>query len=130
MRPQNFKYKLIGLTLLSILCIPYASMYAENGATKRLILLQKTGKGMKPLRPKAPDRQVITCTYDGETLHLSLVIPEGDAILSITDEALLTSTYEIDTIPLEVSVPIGQLTGYISIEMETETGYIFTGVME
>lgn len=39
----------------------------------------------------------MTCAYDGEELHISLVIPEGTATLSVTDKTLLTATYEFDT---------------------------------
>ena len=85
---------------------------------------------MKPLRPKAPDRQIITCAYDGETLHLSFIIPEGTATLSVTDETLLTSTYQIDTTPLDVAVQVGELFGTISIEMETEAFNSYNGIFE
>ncbi len=92
--------------------------------------LVKVNKGTKAGRPKAPDRQVVTCAYDGEELHLSFVYSEGTATLSVTDETLLTSTYVIDTTPLVVSVPVGELVGTVCIEMETESGVNYMGVLE
>ena len=99
---------------------PELSGQNSSNSNANTIILVRTEKGKPIRRPKAPDRQIVTCAYDGEELHLSLVIPEGMATLSVTDETLLTSIYEFDTTSLEVSVPVGNLIGTISIEMETE----------
>ena len=121
---------MLGLVLISSTSLPYSYIHAEKEAQSKTIFLRKMGTGMKPLRPKSPDRQVITCAYDGEILHLSFVIPEGTATFSVTDETLLTSTYEIDTTPLEVSVSVGELFGTVSLEMETALGNGYNGIIE
>lgn len=111
MRKTNNRIFLLGLTLLSSTCLPLSVISADKEVPRRIITLQKTGTRVKPFRPKAPDRQVVTCTYDGEELHLSFVYTEGSAILSVTDETLFTTTYEVDTTPLNVTVTAGQIPG-------------------
>ena len=119
MRHQKLSTTIIGLCILNSLCM--AGQTQQSPKTPKVpITLVKVNKGVSARRPKAPDRQIVTCAYDGEELHLSLVIPEGMATLSVTDETLLTSIYEFDTTSLEVSVPAGDLIGTISIEMETD----------
>ena len=98
-------------------------IYSNQSTT--ILVKQETGKPIR--RPKAPDRQVVTCEYDGENLHLSFVYPEGSATLSVTDDSLLTATYLIDTDPLDLKVSVGSLSGTISVKIETEYGNTFVG---
>lgn len=81
-------------------------------------------------RPKAPDRQRITCSYDGMTLELDFTISEGISTLNVTDETPQCLTYTIDTSSLCVSVPVGPLSGSITIELNTERGNNFTGIIQ
>lgn len=118
------------LTLFSTHCLAESTTADNKDSRKEPINLVKTGKGAIAGRPKAPDRQVVTCAYDGEELHLSFVYSEGAATISVTDETFLTSTYVIDTTPLVVSVPVGELVGTVSIEMETENENSYTGIIE
>lgn len=126
--------KKILFTYLAITCSGMIlTMHAENSAqetNQSTITLTKSVRTNPIKRPKAPDHQVITCAYDGEELHFSLMIPEGMATLSVTDETILTATYEFDTTPLELSIPVGLLLGLVSIELETENGNIYTGIMQ
>lgn len=94
------------------------------------ITLHKGHKGGYTNFPKAPDRQSITCTYDGMTLALDFAISEGVSTLTVTDETPQCSTFIIDTSLLSVSIPVGSLTGSISIELDTEGGNLFTGIIE
>ncbi|MDE6548637.1 MAG: hypothetical protein K2L22_06540 [Muribaculaceae bacterium] len=130
MRSKKIRFTLLGLTLLSSLCLSFSSMHAENEQPQRSTVLEKTETGFKPIRPKTPDRQIVTCVYDGEELHLSFVLQEGNATLSLTDDSLVTVTYEIDTRPLDISVSVGSLYGPTSIEVSTEKGNSYTGTIE
>lgn len=80
--------------------------------------------------PKAPDRQSITCTYDGSTMEFNFTVAEGTATLTLTDETPQCVTYTFDTSNLEVSVPVGTLYGTITIELDTERGNHFKGIMK
>ncbi len=130
MRKTNNKFIMLGLALLSSACLSLSAVSAEKEAPKRMITLQKTGTRVKPFRPKAPDRQIVTCSYDGEELYISFVIPEGMATLSVTDENALNASYQFDTSPLETTITVGPLQGTIYIEMETERGNVYQGEIE
>ncbi len=126
MRQKRLLTTIIGLCLISALTV--AEPNSQSTPTQKTpITLVKRNKGVSAGRPKAPDRQNITCAYYGEELHLSFYIPEGMATLSVIDETLLSATYEIDTTPLEVIVPVGELVGTIIIEIDTEKGNNFYG---
>ncbi len=108
-----------------------AEQNQQSGQSRQsTILLVKKNRGASTIRPKAPDRQVVTCAYNGEDVELSLTLPEGNATLYITDQTHSTKTYEIETAPLEVNVATGELMGRISIEMSTEKGNIYIGEIE
>ena len=129
MRTTKIRFITLTLALIASGSIYCTAIHADKQVPKVLITLQKVGTKMKPLRLKAPDRQVVTCAYDGEEMYLSFAIPEGMATLSVTDESLLSSTFEIDTTPLEVTVPVGELCGTVTIEMETDSDHHYYGVM-
>lgn len=97
---------------------------------KSTTTLVKTNRGASIRRPKSPDRQQVTCTYDGEVMNINFTISEGMAMLSVTDDSLQFLTFEIDTTPLDVYITIGAHTGTINIELETENGNIFSGTIE
>lgn len=126
MRHLKISTTIIGLCFLSSLCMAEPTQPAPK-TQKVPIILVKINKGVSSRRPKAPDRQVVTCAYDGEEMCLSFVIPEGMATLTVTDESLLSSTYEFDTTPQAVSVIVGYLEGKVSIEIETELGNVYKG---
>ena len=118
---------LVNILSLSSLCMAEYANPTQTEARKTPIVLTKKGKDTIVGKPKAPDRQIVTCAYDGEELHLSFLYSEGTATLSVTDETLLTSIYQIDTTPLDISVSVGELFGTVSIEMETENGNSYYG---
>lgn len=129
MKPRKLSIAIAAILCTGSLCMADSNQKSQQ-PPKVSITLVKLNRGTSANRPKAPDRQVVTCSYDGETLHLSFIIPEGTATLSVTDETLLTSIYKIDTAPLEISVSVGELYGTISIEMVTEMGNRFCGQIE
>lgn len=128
------KQRKLSMALATLLCLSSLCMAESNQQTKQKqsvpITLVKINRGGASTRPKAPDRQVITCEYDGEQMFLTFVCSEGFATISVTDQTLLSSIYEIDTAPLEVSVTVGDLCGNINIEMETEKGNSYSGTIE
>ena len=125
MRNKKISLLIFGLCSLSPICLAESNQQSTQ-QPKTSISLTKKNKSNSS-RPKAPDRQVVTCEYDGENLHLSFVYPEGSATLSVTDDSLLTATYLIDTDPLDLKVSVGSLSGTISVKIETEYGNTFVG---
>ncbi len=121
---------MLGLAFAITTIHPHSLLYAGNETPPRTITLQKTGTRTKPYKPKAPDRQIVTCAYDGDELHFSFVIPEGNATLTMTDERQYSVTYEFDTTPLVVDVPVGNLPGITYLEIETESGNSYSGILE
>ena len=130
MRHLKISTTIIGLCILSAFCKAEQNQPSAPKPQKVPIILVKINKGVSSRRPKAPDRQVVTCAYDGEEMCLSFVIPEGMATLTVTDESLLSSTYEFDTSPQDVSVIVGYLEGKVSIEIETEFGNVYKGEID
>ena len=126
MNSKQLSTSLITLCLFGMTCMADPPGQSQQ-TPKSPITLGKPNKGVSTGRPKAPDRQAITCAYDGEQLLLTFVYSEGMATLSVTDETLLSSTYEIDTAPLVVTVPVRDLIGTILIELETESGRQYIG---
>ncbi|MBD5287016.1 MAG: hypothetical protein HDS27_05755 [Bacteroides sp.] len=129
MNSKQLSTSLITLCLFGMTCMADPPGQSQQ-TPKSPITLGKPNKGVSAGRPKAPDRQTITCAYDGEQLHLSFVYSEGIAILSVTDETMTTNLYFIDTSPLEVTVQVGKLSGKVYIEMETELSNIYQGRIE
>ena len=119
--------------ILLALALPSLAVAEQKSGEKKPrppITLGKSCAGSSIKRPKAPDRQSITCTYDGTIMEFYFTVSEGISTLTVSDETLQCMTYIIDTSTLEVSVPVGILSGSISIELDTERGNHFTGVME
>lgn len=117
----------VGLICFSSLCMANPSAPSTKQKGEEEITLVRTGNGAKAGRPKAPDRQVITCTYDGYGMDLNFTFSEGMGVLTVTDENLQGLVYNIDTSLLDVYVPVGNLAGAINIELETENGNVYEG---
>ena len=62
-------------------------------------------------------------------MTLSFVIPEGNATLTVTDEYGQYITYSVDTSTLNVSVSVGDLKGFITVQLDTERGNHFHGII-
>lgn len=107
-----------------------ADKSSDTGQGKPPIILQQASKGVIIKRPKAPSRQLVTCSYDGSTLELNFKISEGMSTITVTDETLQCVTYTIDTSELYVSIPVGPLYGSISVTLDTELGNHFEGTIE
>ena len=118
------------MILLATPFMAFAEQSKNGSKPHPPITLQKGHKGAYIKFPKAPDRQSITCAYDGMSLELDFAISEGVSTLTVTDETPQCSTFIIDTSTLSVSVPVGFLSGSISIELDTELGNHFTGIMK
>lgn len=118
---------LIGLSLSIGLSNTIFAEPSSTGTQPKELILVKKGKEVKAGRPKAPDRQVITCTYDGYGMDLKFTFSEGMAVLTVTDDNLQGLVYDIDTSLLDVYVPVGNLAGSINIELETENGNVYEG---
>ena len=93
------------------------------------ITLKKAVKSGIKNRPKSPSLQKITCTYDGKDIELDFVLSEGIAELRICDENLNGGRYELDTSSQCICIRVGDLSGEIHIELETEFDNIYAGDM-
>ena len=128
MKPRKLSVAVTALLCISSICNAESNQQSQP-TPKVPITLVKINKGASSTRPKAPDRQIVTCAYDGEALHLSFVYSEGTVSLYVTDDTLFTSIYEFDTDGLEVSIPVGSLYGTVYIEMMTENGVTYRGCL-
>ena len=120
-------------TLLLAITLPLmavAEQKSDQSPPRPPITLHKGYLGDVVKRPKAPNRQSITCTYDGTFMEFDFMVSEGISTLTVTDETPQCITYTIDTSTLYVSVPVGPLSGSITIELDTERGTHFMGIME
>ena len=122
--------KSIFIILMTLLLPSLASAEKSSGGSRPPITLQKVKANGHVKFPKAPDRQSIICTYDGTTMEFNFKVSEGISTLTVTDKTPQCVTYTIDTTPLSVSVPVGSLSGSITIELDTERGTHFMGIME
>lgn len=88
-------------------------------------------KGLKdPMsRPGAPDRQRVSCSYDGETIVIDFYYPEGDCLVTVTDLYTgMTQCHSDNSSDLEISVPVGEIFES-SIEVSTEKGNKYIGLL-
>lgn len=115
--------------MLAVTFAIMADPSSNSHETHATIILEKDHGSGHLKRPKAPDRQVVTCAYDGEVMTLSFVIPEGNATLTVTDEYGQYITYSVDTSTLNVSVSVGDLKGFITVQLDTERGNHFHGII-
>ena len=124
--------KLFFIILLTLVApsLAYAKQNSEGTKPRPPITLQKINGSGHTKFPKAPDSQFITCIYDGMTLDLEFVISEGISTLTVTDESPQCLTYNIDTSTLNASVSVGPLYGSIIIQLDTERGNHFSGIIE
>lgn len=88
-------------------------------------------KGLKdPMsRPGAPDRQRVSCYYDGETIVIDFYYPEGECLVTLTDLYTgMTQCHSDNSSGLEISVPVGEIFES-SIEVSTEKGNKYIGLL-
>ena len=80
-------------------------------------------------RPQLPSRQHVECVYVDGTLHFDFVIPEGEAVLTVTDGLTgISARYVFDT-DAHAEVTIGYLSA-ASLEIHTDAGNTYTGTIE
>lgn len=101
----------------------------SNGYHNIITLKRRRGESHAK-RPKAPDRQIITCYYDGVGIQLTFSISEGNGVLYVCDEYLHGGYFNIDTTNLEDYIEVGEeLSGLIQIEIVTERGNTYCGML-
>lgn len=89
-------------------------------------IIIKSWKNPTSLRPKAPTRQQIECTYADGSLYFLFAIPEGECQLSMTD--LSTGEVVYTDFDSEASEPV--YIGYHEsgeIYISTESGNTYSG---
>lgn len=102
---------------------------ADSRKPRPPIILEKNNSNGQTKRPQAPDRQMVTCSYDGTGLMLTLKIPEGIATFTVSDEKMNDWTYTIDTSEIEIYVNIEPLSGNITLQLDTERDNHFFGIL-
>ena len=114
-------------TLTAIATAPEPTTKTEQKKAGKIIAkpAQPTDRFVS-LRPKAPSRQRVTCSYDGEYLTVDFVIPEGECEVAIAEWYSGTvQTYTIDSTDLTAQINVGEL--YEStITISTESGNTYT----
>lgn len=126
---RKLKKLLIAVMLAATMMPAWADQSTSQGDSRPPIILTRGREDGHINRPKAPDRQIITCSYDGEVLTLNFVYSEG-LVLSIKDEECNEYIYCVDSAALFIQVPVGNLNGTIHIQLETEYGRFFEGFIE
>ena len=89
-------------------------------------IIIKSWKNPTSLRPKAPTRQQIECTYADGSLYFLFAIPEGECQLSMTD----LSTGEVVYTDFDSEAPEPVYIGYHEsgeIYISTESGNTYSG---
>lgn len=119
---------IILLALFPYLCL--ADQTVESGQYSKKIYLTKTSGHSFGNHPLVADRQVITCCYDNYGMEFEFLITEGLGKLTVVDEKMQSAVYTFDTSSLDVYVPVGKLYGKIKVELETEMGNIYEGVIK
>lgn len=115
--------------MLTMPIMASATQSSDSSKPRPPITLQKGNGNVHVKCPQAPDRQLVTCAYDGEGIALSFVIPEGIATLIVSEEYLQYATYTVDTSYLMAYVPVGTLTGVINVQLYTERGNLYYGII-
>ena len=117
-----------------LLCAGCATLFAASPVDKtqpsrptqnKVIILEKSNKA-ESARPKAPSRQVVTCSYDGQYLCFDFVVPEGECNVTVTEwYSNAVQNYTIDSSELSADVYVGEL--YEStVTVTTANGHTYT----
>ena len=129
---NNYFKKVSCLAVLSALAFsanadaPGASGADNSQQSIPIIIIDKKDKN---LRPKLPSRQHVECVYIDGTLHFDFVIPEGEAVLTVTDALTgISAQYVFDT-DAHAEVTIGYLSA-ASLEIHTDAGNTYTGTIQ
>lgn len=121
--------KLLLLMMLVSLSVLGSSSTQQATPRPPIILERGTSHGHIN-RPKMPERQTISCCYDGEGLLLSFLCSEGLSAISITDENRQIEIKDLDTSKLEIYIPVGFLSGIIYVQLRTQREVIYEGIIE
>lgn len=100
-----------------------------HSALHDTIVLKKEVKQGNKIRPNTPklNTQYVTCSFDGESLNITLTTSEGFCRGTVTEEASpRINLISFDSSQLEVSLPI-TLTSDYYIEFTTEKGNTYYG---
>lgn len=98
--------------------------YPNNGP-----ILTKTTTGQTSKRPHMPDRQMITCVYDGENICLDFAYSEGMCDVYVTDARTgEMQLFSFDSSELSVLIYVGEI-GESYIALVTEYGNTYEGTI-
>lgn len=126
---KNLKTILIIMLMACTGSIVYGEP-SNQKTSKVVIALQKSRGANSQNKPKSPDRQVISCAYDGEVMELHFAFSEGVVDIAISDAEMQEAVYSLDSSSLEIYIPIPDLVGPINITLNTERGVSYEGSIE
>lgn len=105
----------------------FASDTDMNNITNNIVILERQGDKSTGKRKKMPDKQIISCCYDGESLVVDFSMPDGLCTVTIFDpETNASKSYLIDSSLLTVNLDVSQSQS-LYIEIMTGRGVIYEG---
>lgn len=124
--------KKILLLILTIFACCLQICLADNGGenqTNNTLKLTKIKGGQTSNRPHMPDRQVITCVYDGENICLDFAYSEGVCDTYVMDARTgEMQHFSFDSSELSVFIYVGEI-GESYITLVTEYGNTYEGTI-
>lgn len=110
----------------SCLQICLADNGGGNPSDNNIKLTNKRG-GQVSSRPHVPERQYITCAYDGENICLNFAYSEGMCDVYVADACTgEMQSFSIDSSELSVAICVGEI-GESYITLITENGNTYEG---
>lgn len=120
--------KKIITNLILFLFLGSSVAYSENlilPSSTSIVIKDKKEKN-EPVRPKAPSRQRIQCTYENGCLSFSFAIPEGECQLTVTDVTTGFARQYVFDSSADATINVGALT-QAHIEISTANGHEYEG---
>lgn len=125
--------KQIKFFLLMMLLSSQSLLLAENPTPSKpkenLIILRQDGKSNHKRRPRCPSRQVVYCSYDGESVQLNFAYSEGSIDIYVENGGNIVSYTDVCSEDLEFVCYVGMMTGSINISVETDNDNTYVGTL-
>lgn len=122
------KFRLI--LILALISIEAFNVNAENessnGSDVPIILVPVP----KPNRKNIPSKQFIMAVKVGESLYINFKLEEGWCSLIMEDKNLHVETFTFDSSDMNVEIPLNNINGIFSVNLTTEKGNIYTGILK
>ncbi len=129
MKPLKIFTLILTVGILSVPLMSGAAGESRPVSNGSRILLQRHSSRNPHMRPNAPSRQLIDCTYNEGLLTFNFTFSEGMCDVYLTEISTgMTEVYSIDSSDLTASVYVGTIES-LSIEIVTEQGHSYVGIL-